>query len=806
MSLFSHPGKPLIEHLEMVANLCQTNVSSLALFPEDKDLKPVLTTLAYLAGAFHDIGKGTRYFQHYLLHPAHEVIGPKNHALISALFVKEMAREYLETTTLSDFDKELYGCMVFTAVKRHHGKLLNFEDELYVDLKGNTNSRELKQQITAFDEPETERLISFFTKGLALKYRFADFKKYIQSEAFLEDMPAFYDEQFVDEKIFQQFPAEKEIAYYYCHQLLFGSLLLSDKSDVIVGERNSDTKATIPPDAVQQYKTGKGYDAPAPGSINAAKNEAFDAALQHLEKVFSPGQHIYSLTLPTGLGKTMTSFAVAQQFRELLGPACQRIIVCIPFTSIIDQNFDVYREIVGTDNTNILLKHHHLAEPAYKTEEGETEPDKSQFLIETWQSEVVITTFVQLLNSLFSNDKALLMKLPNLANSVVVLDEVQTIHYQYWQLIKNTFETLGKAYNCYFILMSATQPLLFIPEKEIIEIVPDYRKFFSYFNRTKLINKTETAISLATFADEVTFYLQENPVKDVLIILNTKKHSKELFERLRNEIDADNDVIYYLSTLITPYERKRIIQRIKDKSGQRKIIVSTQLVEAGVDISVDTVFRALAPVDSIIQAAGRANRYGEKARQGEVYLYEIEELKNSTAKIYGADLITKTKNVLRNILVIDESGYLPLIENYYQEVRKQSDNYHCTYLEAMQELRFEDVGKFSLIEEVNAESVFLQLNEDAKVVWDTYEAIYKNPITDIFQKREAFATIKSRFYDYVINVPVPWGKSRIDFEGDNKSNYNFYLSPLENPSRFYSYDEHDFSQNTGYQSVETLTF
>jgi CRISPR-associated endonuclease/helicase Cas3 len=452
----------------------------------------------------------------------------------------------------------------------------------------------------------------------------------------------------------------------------------------------------------------------------------------------------------------------------------------------------------------ILLKHHHLAEPVYKIDETSLSPGKSQFLIETWDSQIVVTTFVQLFNSLFSNDKSLLMKLPNLANSIIILDEIQTIPYKYWQLIKNVFEVLGKTYNCYFILMSATQPLMFLPEIEIIEIIPDYKKYFGYFNRTKLFNKTEKAISLAKFTEEVHRYLQENTDKNVLIILNTKKHSKLCFEALRSTMDVEPGDIYYLSTMITPYERKHIMRLIKEKNSKRKIIVSTQLIEAGVDISVDTVFRALAPIDSIIQATGRANRYGEKLQQGEVYLYEIEELMKATSLVYGADLIQKTKNVLKGIKEIDESSYLSLTESYFKEVRKQSDSYSSEYLDGICSLNFKDVGTFSLIEERESESVFIQLNEEAKDIWEHYVNIYQNNETDQFQKKQEFAMLKARFYDYVINVPVPYDKKEIDF--DSVPVLGFYLSPLEFPSRFYNYNAEELSQNTGYEAVNTLSF
>ena len=150
MSLYSHPGKLLIDHLREVANSCKCLIAERTLFVESPLKKEALENIAYLAGAFHDLGKGTSFFQHYLLSPDHEVIGPKNHALISALFVKEIVKEYLDKTKLSDFEQNLFAHLAFTAVKRHHGKLDNFEDELYIEEK----SKELQKQIKVFDEEE----------------------------------------------------------------------------------------------------------------------------------------------------------------------------------------------------------------------------------------------------------------------------------------------------------------------------------------------------------------------------------------------------------------------------------------------------------------------------------------------------------------------------------------------------------------------------------------------------------------------------------------------------------------------------
>lgn len=802
MNLYSHPEKLLIDHLRDVATGCKGLISSLELFESDSPLKPVMVDLGFLMGAFHDLGKGTQYFQQYLLDPEHRVSGPKNHALISALFVKEASKVLMSRFSLPDLDKEIYSHMAFTAVKRHHGRLLNFADEMYVNLKGETNGKALMLQIEAFEEAAVTEIVDYFVSALCINYSFSDFKAYIRSEAFLEDMPSFYEDRFEDGEEYCKLPAGKRLEYYYVHQLLFGCLLLADKSDVILDEVASRT-VYIRQQAVHEFKHRKKYDQPK-SVLDVKKNEAFDLTLKNAELVFSRDVHIYSLTLPTGLGKTITSLSVALKLRELLGGSFRRLVVCIPFTSIIDQNFEVYRDIICTDRSDVLLKHHHLAEPEYKMDDQVLSVNKGQFLIETWQSELIVTTFVQLFHSTYSNDKSLLMKLPNLANAIVILDEAQSIPYQYWKLIRSTLQTLGSVYNCYFILMSATQPLLFKPEKEIRELVPGYKRFFKYFRRTRLMVRIRESISLSDFAEVVETYISGHTCKDILIILNTRKHSKQVFERLREVINPEDDEIYYLSTLITPFERKEIIRRIKMSSGKRKIVVSTQLIEAGVDISVDTVFRNVAPIDSIIQAAGRANRYGEKDSEGEVYLYDVEELKKATSAIYGVDLIQKTKNVMQSVDEMHEEEYLSLIEQYYKEVAAHADNHLCKYLNSVLELRFEDVSEFTLIEERESESVFVQLNERAKEVWDQYTSIYQDRAAGTFERRERFSLIKAEFYDFVINVPVPWGKKTIDF--DSEPVLNFYVSDLDRPSVFYKYDPDNFASNTGYQAVSTLTF
>lgn len=799
--LYSHPGVPLIVHSRQVAESCRRLLQDRK---TDFGLpNGLLADLGYLAGVTHDVAKGTRYFQHYLLSPTHEVIGPKEHALLSALLAKKVVETYLTRFNLSETDRQLLPYLVFTAVKRHHGNLKDFTAELFLEEKAGI----LSEQIQAFqEEAETQANLNELLSVVNFSFDWQPFKTYVEQRTYLDEY-ADFSLDFFDLGDYGDLPADTKNRYFYWHQLLYGTLLLFDKSDVILKDINVPVATQPALVALETYRQRKGFGNPK-SSLDRLKNQAYQETLQGLEQLFDPKQHLYSITLPTGLGKTLTSLAVGLAIQQTLGLSAGRLIITIPFTSIIDQNFAVFQEVFSNPTSDVLLKHHHLAEPAYKVNDDTLDQDKSQFLIETWQSGIVVTTFVQLLESLFSNDKTKLLKLPNLANSVIVLDEVQQVKYELWPLIRQAFKTLGERYNCYFVLMSATQPLIFTPGEEITELVPNYRDYFKspHFNRTRLINRARQEVSFAEFRQDVIAYCQNNPAKNVLVILNTKQATLDCFRAVSQELDEETTDVYYLTTLITPYERKRIIDRIKTYKGpKQQVIISTQLIEAGVDVSVHTVFRAMAPLDSIIQAAGRANRYNEKETMSEVFLYAIAELKRASGMVYGGDLLVKTGNVLKNVSETDEHGYLALIEAYFQEIKKQADVLVSSELSALQALNFEKVGKFQFIEDQDTESVYAQLNEEAEQLWEAYVNIISKSDLKPYERKREFALIKARFYEYVINVPLPYlpnggGKAQtIVFDSDK--NHFFYVSHREQPSVCYRYEPDNFRRNMGYVPV-----
>ncbi len=796
--LLSHPNKLLINHLREVATIAKATIEGKGYsfdLGNGMDITPLqLTDLVWITGAFHDLAKATSYFQAYIRNPEEVHNQLKNHAQLSSVFAYYVATRYCQHKIKDKLMAELLPSLVLIAVKRHHGSIENLERELLFD---NTQIENLTTQIQSINPEQVELIIEQLLTDSPVKVTWKEFIGYWERNTFQNQLKDFRILSFKFN--YPKIDPSTRIALFYLFQVIYSALMFADKNDVILEDAIIEGQTTDITNCLAQLRERKGFNQ-AKSEIDELKNEAYFNTLDNMGKVFSSENHIYSLTLPTGLGKTLTAYAVADKLRQLSGNATAKIIINIPFTSIIDQNFRVYRDVLGTESSQILLKHHHLAEPAYKDgSERIYDFDKSQFLIETWQSETIVTTFVQFLETILSMDKTKLMKLSHLQNAIVLLDEIQTIPYPMWETIRQSFKTLGETLNMYFVLISATQPLIFNPGEDIFELVPNYQKYFRFFNRTRL-HYTEKSIRFNEFIEKVSEYAIDQPKKDILIILNTKDATRKCFEQLTAH-DLEDTNYYFLSTLITPFERKQIIDKITKKNGNRKLIVSTQLIEAGVDISVDTIFRQLSPIDSIIQSAGRANRYNEKLEISDVFIYEIEELNKATNLIYGSDLILKTKNVLKDLYQIEESGYLQLIERYFIEVRKQSNETTSNLMKAILGLRFAEVD-LKFIEERKSESVFIQLNVEAKAVWEQYLAIYNQAGLTPWERKARFASIKSIFYDYVINVPIRYGESKISF--DSEQTHGFYLSRIDQPSDFYSFSLIDSKLNTGYTNNKLI--
>lgn len=332
------------------------------------------------------------------------------------------------------------------------------------------------------------------------------------------------------------------------------------------------------------------------------------------EAVSSP--QIFSLTVPTGGGKTLSSLSFALD--HAVANKQRRIIYAIPFTSIIEQNARIFQDVLGREQ---VLEHHcnykekdELEEAAYNRRRG--------LAVENWDAPVVVTTNVQFFESLFANKPSRCRKLHNIANSVIVLDEAQAIPGEYLEPCLAALRELVEHYGCTVVLCTATQPALDSDDlrsglAEITEIIDDPQKLYDDLQRTKVqfvgkLNDSELAERVGA----------EN---QVLCIVSTKPQARILFEML-----PESEGNYHLSTNMYPEHRRRVLDEIRERLKQKKPcrVISTSLVEAGVDLDFPVVYRAMAGLDSIAQAAGRCNREGrmnEKGELGQVYVYEPEQ-------------------------------------------------------------------------------------------------------------------------------------------------------------------------------------
>ena len=780
--LKSHPNRLLKDHLFNVGNCCKETLSSKKLNIEEYIDFNTLQDVAYLIGVCHDFGKATSYFQDYISEEGETKRAKlKNkpethHGFFSSIFTYYAIREYLQTKNLLDEKYYEYLPIIgFLVVKRHHGNLYNADDEvLDFDQK---KDRIFEEQINSIDFVELNRIY----EDLFLEIKF-ECDCNLFKDKILNCQPIYiynklkeYRKDYIEDlglkekKLIRDLNEKHNFLHYFITLLLYSILLDADKTDAANLEKIK--RIDINENIVDEYKKLKfSKSEDKKKKINEMRNEIYEEVLSNVERINLDKDKILSLNVPTGTGKTLTALSFALKLRKRIeseGEYKPRIIYSLPFLSIIDQNFAVFEDVFETVNkekptSNTLLKHHHLSDVVYTRKEDEFENvdkdiGKDLLLIEGWNSEIIVTTFIQFFYSLISNRNRAIRKFHNITNSIVILDEVQAIQHKYWLLLNKTMNFFAEQFNTHFILITATQPLIFDETKgEISPLVENKRKYFKSLNRVKLIPNLES-VCLDDFKEILRKDIMQNANKDLLVVLNTIRSSKDIYDFV-NELNIKNAKLYYLSTNIIPKERLIRIKKIKEKSATRRIIVSTQLIEAGVDIDADIVYRDFAPLDSINQVSGRCNRnFGDK--QGIVKLFILREDKDGRAyyphTIYGSFIISKTKEVFEEIdkEEIEEREFLNLNENYFEKLNiGKSEDESNSILEKVEELKFSELSDFKLIEKDYPEvDVFIEVDDDAKSVWQEYQEI--KSLDDLRERKKRFLAIKKEFYDYVISIP-----------------------------------------------------
>jgi CRISPR-associated endonuclease/helicase Cas3 len=780
----SHPGKPLVEHLREVAAGARARLDHPALRHRE-----LLRQAAFLVGLAHDLGKYTTYFQEHLRKKKRFEGGLERHAFLGALLAAWLLHERLQDRDLPDApNREFLPLLGYLAVHRHHGHLVAPETllpppggmkratgELYRALRALEKQREDLQRQKAFWGPEWRAL------GIEEATEFV--------EASAAEVEALFVELSRLEYNLKRLPEEEGARLGLWGQLLFSALIDADKFSAAALAQPK--RYEIPLDRVEHHLQER-YPVPVPRHELDQLRGAFHRAVRERVAALGPEEipgRIFSLTAPTGLGKTLAALDASLRLRAKLQALwggreahAPRIVYALPFINIIEQNYQVFHDVLrplGPDGEvpeTLLLRHHHLAEIAYRwgsgsasgagsgAEREELPLDRALMMIEAWESEIVVTTFVQLFQTVLGYQNRFLKKLHNLIGSIVILDEVQALPMEYWPLTARVFETLGRELGLVVLQMTATRPLIF-PSQDVRELHPDPPALFRQQRRTRLHIEREE-LPLEAWVERVVGLCERHG--SLLVVVNTVRAALEVYRRLRDQVnDAEpfglrapsaERWLVHLSTNLVPKQRRERIEELKEhlrpEQGGRALVVSTQVIEAGVDLDFPAVVRDLGPVDAIVQVAGRCNREGHLPRQGTVYVLPLKD--GGCARVYGAVHPYVTRRLLEGIAQVDEPEYAELVERYFQETQgrlsqEASERLWRAYTRlAYDRLEDESLSEFHLIESSEQVPIFVALtSEDERWLLEEFQPAVLEE-RDLRKRREAYLRHRRRLHDHLV--------------------------------------------------------
>jgi len=725
--VYSHPDKLLQDHLLNVANNSREIFMNLNI--NDNIL---YSNISFLIGLTHDFAKCTSFFQNHLFNDIHSV--KARHSFLSAILCYNAIKDYLSNENINiDLNLPVLGYLV---VKNHHGQLKDIKKE-HIYFKEHMDDDNLNKQLENIKDRNLDSLKKFY-----LDYN-------IDIDSFLKGINGI--KQDLKRDLFK-FKKEDSLKNYLYLIEFFSVLIDSDKLDA--SYTTTYSRIEINENMVDVFKKNNHFNKEG---INKIREQAFNELNNKIDEI-NVNDKLYSITLPTGSGKTLTALSFATKLRSKINVEkgfSPRIIYSLPFLSIIDQNEMVIKDILKENNLNssdVFFKHNSMSEIYYKTiTDEELDIDKAEMLIESWYSEIIITTFYQLFYSIITNKNRSLKKLHNIENSILILDEVQSLPPKYWRLINNLLKQIAEEYNLWIIFMTATQPAIFNNE-EMLPLVENYERYFNEFDRVNYHFDLEKK-TIDEFNEMLLSEISSHQ-KDVMVVVNTIQNSLDIFDFISQNIDDAE--LYYLSTNILPFERKERIEKIK-KSRNRKVIVSTQLIEAGVDIDVDIIYRDFAPIDSIVQTAGRCNR-NQKKEKGEVYIVHLinENGRCYSNMIYDSISRETTYELVKQLDIISEKDFNLIIDEYYRKIsEKISNDKSKDILKLLSKLEISNItNEFRLIEEnIEKQDVFIDINEESHEIWQRFNEIYDSDLTNMEKKRE-FKKIKSSFRKYIISVDV----------------------------------------------------
>ncbi|WP_200155102.1 CRISPR-associated helicase Cas3' [Chromatium okenii] len=732
MPLLSHPTLLLTQHIEQV-NIAATflfNTHSEKVRTQRPETAAVLTALV----RGHDLGKGSPAFQSYIRNPEkyRGDYRAKEHSALSAALTLLWARQQqLAPLTILALTQAIAG---------HHAGFATLE---YLE-----NRLRLDD-----DDP-------LLTQWEQLNYTalsHASGLEFTEIEGEFEDARRWlFRRQDIAEKL-HALSTEEAVHFRLWTQFIFSLLLEADKAFLALSQENTQRYLQVARPALSPECVTK--------RITDLTTTPLDDLRQQLRSQLTANinhaDHYCTLTLPTGTGKTLlaASWAFAQREQMAQTGVAPRIIIALPFLSIVDQTEKEYRELLGIDvnhtvQSDLLLSSHSLSQREYEWEGEKLGTSYTRFYLDTWRSEIIVTTFDQLLLALLSPRTKHQMRHHVLMDAVIILDEVQTLPCQLWDVVDHVLRGLTIEGNSRVLLMSATQPALLTGAQELAGDAAQITAIFNQFNRYQLIFRHRDMQCIDDFIAELLPRLGNWQVNGqrVLITLNTRASAKIIWHTVRTHL-ADTTPVYLITADVTPNDRIIKIDAIKALSiGKPCVVVSTQTIEAGVDIDMDIVIRDFAPLDALIQIAGRCNRNNRLGEQGgQVEIVSLTNTKEQAyAKmIYDAVLLDITREVLaQQPEQLSEKAAFGLGQAYFDLVKaRKSTGAEITrafaYWEEMPDIQTLLRGRIQQIS-------FLVLN--AQEQWLLVKLKAALDITERWDRREALRALAGELQRRTVTV------------------------------------------------------
>lgn len=767
-SLISHAlDKPLKlkDHIRQVIKVSQYIISPKFLNFNGLT-RAQIEEISILIAACHDFGKSTTFFQDYIQSKidGRKYTGnekDKSHSLISGLLGWFLTEKWIKNNQFIETRwKHFLPFAVILAIEGHHGTYSSIEEIL-----------------NAVNES--------FDSGLLLRQL-----DNIQQEIFTYDFGCVHLKDGKDfsvatindiKKQLRKFHREysKESLEHQIEQRILGLFLYSILLEADKAYLASDTPTqyerkpiNIPNDVVDRYIEKLNTEK----AINKERQKAYITTIENVD-TFPLSERVHSITLPTGLGKTLLSASWAIKLRTRLQKSDMfpKIIVSLPFLSIIEQTDDVYKEFLNElyeeRADRLYTTCYSIADFEYRDgiDKEERSDNAVDFFLSIWNSEIVVTTFDQLLYSMFSLKSKYLMRFHNLFNSILVFDEIQALPSDLWKPLEFFFKKLSEVGNTHILLMSATQPGFF---PKAIERVPAYREYFDNRKRVNLQISPEQ-IPLGKFIDVFLSKLDELFDMSVMVVLNTRLSSRKVYNAVKSAIVEGNikkRPLVYLSSYVTPAQRIKRIKRINKylKKCKNLLVITTQCIEAGVDIDMDYIIRDWAPLDSIFQVCGRCNRSGEKDI-GTVEIVHLLSEKNRpfSLQVYDNKLLECTAFSLNNSVKLSEDQFYDYGTTYFQAVRERLGHsmkvveaftqYGHKYIDNGKEV---EVNIKKLLRGDEWQEQFIVSSFDIKLIEDIQSAL---EIKDRWKRRYALKRLSKRIAENSVNVRFKkWMPNRPD--------------------------------------------